>query len=111
MKFLRKYKTIYFQIIGLAIIYFRFHAIFLLFIAVTLAFLPILLPKIGIKYVSFFEKLLHHLGNLIKSVLFAFIFGLIIIPLSLLKKIISKDDTKNFLSNSKIESTDFKKMW
>ncbi len=106
MSFLKKYKTIYFQIIGILVLYYRFEKTFLLIIGIVLALLAVVFPKIALKYVLFFEKLLNLIGNLIKGLLFTIVFGIIILPIAILKKVFAKK-----VSESAIENIDFNKMW
>lgn len=106
MSFLKKYKTIYFQIIGISVLYYRFEKTFLPIIGIALALLPLVFPKIALKYILFFEKLLHFLGNGIKGLLFTIIFVFIITPLAFIKRLFGKKEI-----TQAIEIVDFKKMW
>lgn len=106
MPFLKKYKTIYFQLIGFGILYFRFEKIILLYFCAALLLLPIVMPKIALKYILFFEKLLNLIGDIIKDILFATIFYFIITPISFIKRMIEKKTNE-----AQIKSIDLKKMW
>ncbi len=106
MSFFKKYKTIYFQLIGFIILYYRFEKIILLLFCIALALLPLVFPKIALKYVLFFEKLLNLIGNLVKDILFTFVFCFIIIPISFIKRIFGKKSKPQ-----QTKSIDLKKMW
>ena len=106
MSFLKKYKNIYFQLIGFGILYYRFEKTILLYFCIALVLLPIVFPNIALKYILFFEKLLNLIGDLIKDILFAIIFCFIIIPISFIKRIFGKKTNE-----PQIKSIDLKKMW
>jgi hypothetical protein len=71
-----------------------------------MAFLPVVFPKIALKYILFFEKLLNLIGNGIKVFLFTIIFVFIITPLAFIKSFFGKKANAQNVGN-----VDFTKMW
>lgn len=86
-KYFLKYQKSIIQIIGLIIGYLLFHKSLLLYLSLSLLFILILFPTQSVQITKYTDSLISLIGTIIKSVLLFFMFYFIIVPISVVYKL------------------------
>ena len=111
MQHLKTFQLIYFQAIGLLILYIRYGKMTILVLAILLLIFPLLLQNASKSYIAFFNRIMMATGKMLKHILFGILFILLITPLGIIRRLLS-GWTKNPSYQKRVNSHfNFTKMW
>ncbi len=111
MNWIKRNKEILLQILVFTGIALYFHKTWMLYIA---AILVLISPFqiISSNYILYLNLTINYVGFLLKSILFAMLFALVIIPISLILKVKKDEKPADFINvNNTKEPSSFLKMW